>query len=296
MPGSYSLPNPGSPATSDPLTSLPIRQNFQSIQSQLNNADGAALQAKTVTEQALADAINPRLALTNAKVSYVVSGFVIAPPGSGLVLTIPAGVAYVNGYYVNYLGGSITVTANQDTYIDISTTGTISQPSVPNNTASQTLTANSLRLAKVVANANIVQVLQHTPNYSPVSPNTQYWSGYDTLGNPVAPTSILPAGSVDANELKGAKLFGLGGGLFGTGASLATNFLIQAGSGTASTGTTTISFPAPFINGLLTVVVSNGDGAANSGYVNTTSYSLSSFQIASSVGGTYRYNWIAIGW
>lgn len=296
MPGSYTLPNPSSPNTSDALTSLPIRQNFQSIQNQINNADGAALQTKTVTEQALADAINTRLYRAEAAVSFIASGLNPSVPGSGLVLTVPSGVAYVLGYRVAYLGGTVTVTANNDTYLDLSNTGVIAQSSVANNAAAPALTANSIRIAKVVANANIVQVLQHTPNYAPVSPNTLYWSGYDTLGNPVAPTSYLPVGSVDANELKGTKLFGLGGGLIGNGGTLATNFLIQGGSGTAGTGTTSVAFPTAFPNGVVTLVVSNGDGAANSGVIYSSTVSLTNFSVTSSVAGTYRYNWIAIGW
>lgn len=55
MPGTFNLPNPNSPATSDLLTSAPIRQNFQSIQTQLNNADGAALNAGSVPSTALSN-------------------------------------------------------------------------------------------------------------------------------------------------------------------------------------------------------------------------------------------------
>lgn len=189
MPGSYSLPNPLSPATNDPLTSLPIRQNFQSIQSQLNNADGAALQALSVQEASLSLNANPRLRATNAGQSYFVSGLNPVVPGSGLVLTIPAGVAYVNGYYVAYAGGTKTVTANQDAYLDIDINGTITAPGVANNAAAPALTASSARFAKVVANTNIVQVLQESINNAPVSPNTLNWFGFDSLGNAVYNTN-----------------------------------------------------------------------------------------------------------
>jgi hypothetical protein len=194
MPGSFSLPNPNSPATSDPLVSLPVRQNFQAIQAQINSADGAALQAKTVQEQALADQINPRLRGTNRGESYFVSGLNPAVPGSGLVLTIPAGVAYVGGYYVAYAGGTITVVANQDTYLDISNIGVIAQVGVSNNaTAGMTLTANSIRLARVVSNANIVAVLQNSVHPTIVSPMTTDWFGFDPLGNPVYNTNPNPS-------------------------------------------------------------------------------------------------------
>lgn len=189
MPGSYSLPNPSSPNTNDALTSLPIRQNFQSIQGQINNADGAALNAGSVPESALATGINSRLAATYAGLSYVVSGLNIATPGSGLVVTVPAGIAYVNGYYVSYAGGSVTVTASQDSYLDITFTGAVVSQGVANNAAAPTLTPNSLRIAKIVANANIVQVLQNQINVAPVAPNTTNWFGFDSIGNPVYNTN-----------------------------------------------------------------------------------------------------------
>lgn len=193
MAGSFSLPNPTSPGTGDALTSLPVRQNFQAIQTQINNFDGAALNTKSVTENALADPINPRLFRTQTNVNVIVSGLNPSVPGSGLVITIPAGTAYVNGNLIVYPGGNITVAANQDTYLDISTVGAITQVAVANNaTVGMTLTANSLRFAKVVANANVVQILQGTFNTAPVSPNTSNWFGFDPLGNPVYNLSPYP--------------------------------------------------------------------------------------------------------
>lgn len=189
MAGSYTLPNPLAPATSDPLTSLPIRQNFQSIQSQINNADGAALQPLTVLEGALSLNANPRSRATNAGQTYFVSGLNPVVPGSGLILTIPAGIAYVNGYYVSYAGGTLTVTANKDTYLDIDQNGAITPVTVNNNAAAGALTANSARFAKVVANTNITQVLQNLANTAPVAPSTLNWFGFDSLGNPVYNTN-----------------------------------------------------------------------------------------------------------
>ena len=195
MPGSYTLPNPASPASSDPLTSAPIRQNLQSLAAQINNADGAALQAKSVLEGALSDNANSRLTRTNAGVSYIVSGLNPSVPGAGLVITIPAGVGYVNGYFISYPGGTLTVLANKDTYVDIDQNSSISSVAVNNNLLTgMTPAVNTLRLMKVVANTNIVQVLQNTFNTAPVSPNTLNWFGFDPLGNAVyntAPTNPI---------------------------------------------------------------------------------------------------------
>ena len=193
MPGSYSLPNPSSPNTSDALTSLPIRQNFQSLQGQINNADGAALQTKTVPEAALSDAINPRLARTDSNVNYVASGLVISVPGSGFIVTIPSGIAYVLGVRVVYAGGTITCAASQDTYIDISTTGVIAQPAVTNNTVSPALTANSIRLAIAIANGTGVTTINQgaTTAVLPIVSSIAY-SVTDGLGNLIYPTSPNP--------------------------------------------------------------------------------------------------------
>lgn len=191
MPGSFTLPNPTSPNTSDPLTSLPIRSNFQALAQQVNNADGGALQAGTVTESALANQINPRLerSLTGVGVNFVVSGFQLASSTSNLSITLPAGIAYVNSYYVSSTGLTFSVSASQDTYLDMDQNGSFyytGANSVANNAASAPLVAGRIRLAKIISNGTvIVQVLQGSINTSPIAPNTQNWFGFDSLGNPV---------------------------------------------------------------------------------------------------------------
>lgn len=155
MPGSFSLPYPSSPATNDAPVSLPIRANFQSLQSQINNADGAALQAKTVTEQALADAINPRLRRSDGGESWLVPGG-IAGGFSGLTASLTAGTAYVQGYYIPYLGGNDTVAINQDTYASIDVNGNVTFQGVANNAAMPSLPANSMWVGKWVSNGTAI--------------------------------------------------------------------------------------------------------------------------------------------
>ena len=191
---SFSLPNPGSPATNDPLTSLAIRQNFQALAAFNNAIDGTGLISGSVQEAALATGINDRLFRTLAGINFVVSGFVITSVGSGFTFTLPAGIAYINGFYVSYGGGSVTVAANQDSYIDMNSSGGITVVGVGNNaTTGMALTSNNLRLAKIVSNGSaIVQFLQNSINVAPVAPNTATWFGYDPLGNPVAPPELVP--------------------------------------------------------------------------------------------------------
>ena len=182
---SFTLPNPTSPNTQDPLTSLPIKQNFSAISAALNALDGSGLASKSVQESSLADAINPRLMQTNAGISYVVTGFAIAP-STTTAITVTSGTAYVSGYYVISIGGSVTVPTNQDSYIDITTVGQLTVSSVPNNAASPVLQPSTLRLAKVICGATgSVQTLQSASNTAPVAPNTQNWFGFDSLGNAV---------------------------------------------------------------------------------------------------------------
>lgn len=185
MAGSYQLPNPNSPATNDALNSLAIRQNFQSIQSQINNADGAALNAKTVQEGALADAINPRLARTESGTNFVASGLLMSVPGSSLSVSLPSGTAYVNGYRVVYAGTTITVLVSQDTYIDMTSSGAIVQQGVANNAAAPSLAAGNLRLAKIVSNGSVITAITQDGTF-------------DSLGNKIfnrSPLTTIQVGS-----------------------------------------------------------------------------------------------------
>lgn len=178
MAGTYQLPNPNSPATNDGLSSLAIRQNFQSLRDQINNADGAALQVGTVTETALADAVNPRLFRTQAGTgNFVVSGLNMAVPASSLSVSLPSGTAYVNGYLTTFLGSTITVNASQDTYLDLKSDDTTTQQGVTNGTAAPSLAAGNLRLAKIVSNGTQITAI------------TQ--KGYDSLSNPIFPKHTL---------------------------------------------------------------------------------------------------------
>lgn len=291
MPGSFSLPYPSSPATNDAPTSLPIRANFQALQSQINNADGAALQAKTVTEQALADAINPRLARTDANVNWVVSGGLLAG-FSSLTPSLTAGVAYVGGVRVNsggYTGAAVAI--NQDTYVDMDNNGNFTQTGVANNAAAPALAAGSIRLAKYVSNASaITSTLQ---------------IGSDSLSNLLLPPynsemAVLRNDNATNSEKPHSTIL--------TGWGVLT-------PGVANSANTTITFGVTFTQRPIVVATFGGDANALSTYgsgtnfsklftgakavdITTTGFKVYVFTTDATnwaAGNTVFYQWMAIG-
>lgn len=85
-----------------------------------------------------------------------------------------------------------------------------------------------------------------------------------------------------------------------------TPVIVQAGTTVfnhGSLGPYTQVFPTPFPNGVLAVMVVNGDSDANSprigigtGVPGSDFVTLSQFVCYASELGAYRFNWIAIGW
>lgn len=95
---------------------------------------------------------------------------------TGLVVTIPAGTYYIAGKRYTYAGGTKTLTASKDCYLDINTSGTITSVEVaPGATTGMTLTANSVRFAIVPTNGS--------------GPTSYTTTGWDSLGNAVRPTN-----------------------------------------------------------------------------------------------------------
>lgn len=186
----FQLPNPNAPATSDALTSLPIRQNFQAIAAGLQALDGTALNTKSVSEGALADAINPRLRQSEWGQNFVYTGLTIATSGT-LTSTITAGTAYVNGFRVVSPGvASQAFTASKDTYVDMDISGNFTLQAVTNGAASPSLAANSVRLAIVITSASaITTVNQGSTAATGPTVASNILTVCDSLGNLIYPTS-----------------------------------------------------------------------------------------------------------
>lgn len=91
---------------------------------------------------------------------------------AGLVVTIPAGTYYIAGKRYTYAGGTKTLTASKDCYLDIDTAGAITAVEVANGaTSGMTLTTNGVRFAKIVTGGASVSSYTIT--------------GWDSLGNPI---------------------------------------------------------------------------------------------------------------
>jgi len=113
----------------------------------------------------------------------VLGGLVITTP-SALLINYSQGYVLVNGYYLLLAGGSTSVNATKDTYFDVADsgdhiTGTLTKVEVANGaTSGMTLTANSVRIGKVISGASVSTINQ-------ACDFANSWSGFDVLGNPV---------------------------------------------------------------------------------------------------------------
>ncbi len=173
----FVLPFPSIPQNGQSGDATPILANFVALAQAIASFDGSQLQAKSVGEAALADAINPRLRYSETLANFVYSGCIWAQT-TGLVGTMTGGTIYVNGYRT-IVTGVATNTFGQlvDTYIDIDYLGNITYLAVSNGSASPSLTANSIRVAKVITDTgNITSVVQ---------------SGFDSHGNRIYYTGAV---------------------------------------------------------------------------------------------------------
>lgn len=195
---SFSLPNPSTPENGQPLDASPVLANFLAVEAAIDSFDGSQLQAKSITEQALADAINPRLRGLDTLNNFVSSGCIWSAT-SGLSGAMTGGTIYVNGYRTIVNGvGSETFGASSDTYVDIDYLGNITYQSVSNNSASPSLTANSIRVAIIVTNGSGITLVNQamtpqTTTIAPIVSNNSLWN-FDTFGNQIYPTS--PSGKL----------------------------------------------------------------------------------------------------
>lgn len=124
----------------------------------------------------------------------IVQGGVPVLSGS-LTLAQPATVAVVN---TGTSGGSpiptsisLTFAASRDTYVDLDTAGVYHQPNVANNAAAPTLTANSVRLYKAVANGSAVTAIQQIAPNAPLPPTGISAASETGSSTPLGPTSTL---------------------------------------------------------------------------------------------------------
>jgi hypothetical protein len=195
----YSLPN--NISNGDTPDATVLMGNFDYIENTLNDHDGANITDATITDAKLVN--DPTSVRDETIPNQVISGLTITDPGATLTGVIAAGVAYIDGVRTSVNSSSNAYTASKDTYADLSKTGTFTYIPVANGAASPALTANSIRLAKVVTNGTeIASVTQ---------------SSIDSLGNVIYPVvsnmfsmpytswNILPTGLETAKATVVAK-------------------------------------------------------------------------------------------
>jgi hypothetical protein len=88
--------------------------------------------------------------------NFIQTGFVIPTSGS-LTTSCPGGTMYFSGKQVVVAAdGGHAYTASQDTYVDVVNTGSYIYQGVSNGAAAPAITANSIRIAKVVTSGSAV--------------------------------------------------------------------------------------------------------------------------------------------
>ena len=111
----------------------------------------------------------------SAFANFVQSGLTI-PTSATLSATSVAGTIYYNGVAISVASdGGHTYTASNDCYVDVSNAGAYTYNTVANGAAAPALTANSIRIAKVVTSGTAVTGV------------TQ--DGLDSLGNVIYPSN-----------------------------------------------------------------------------------------------------------
>lgn len=117
-----------------------------------------------------------------------------------------------------------------------------------------------------------------------------------------APYGVDTSSTITPTQMLGVDLFGTSGVVSGSSPPSAGTgqFYMQAGSavGSFALNAFDFTFPTPFPNGVITVIITNGDNNAgtNPMTINGTNYSVSGFRAQSQSTSTQRVNWIAIGW
>lgn len=192
---SFTLPNPSTPTNGQLGDATPLLANETALAQAIASFDGTQIQSKSVVENALADAINPRLRFSENFASYVETGLVWSSV-SGLNGTMTGGTVYVNGYRTVVSAiGSHTFTASNDTYIDVDYLGNIYYNGVANNATAPSLTANSIRIAKIVTSGsaitsvtqtgydgNLIQIYPTSPIQTPTGFNVGSQTNAGTAG------------------------------------------------------------------------------------------------------------------
>jgi hypothetical protein len=240
------VPNPTVPANGQALDATPLLANLNAVYQAIQSFDGSQIQAGSIIAAAMNAAINPNTLLKETEGPFIFSGLIWSTV-SGLAGTMTAGTAYVasSTSMLRVLVLSVasnTFAASKDVYIDVDVNGNITYTAVTNGAASPAVTANSVRIAKVVTAAASITSFQQ--------------SGYDSLFNPIYPTS--PAQTPKLNIQSFTNSGTAGGTFYYTNlGSLKLIWGVSANQASSVGGTIyTLVYPTGFIATLHTVLFS----------------------------------------
>lgn len=179
-----SLPYPNTPLVGQPGDPVPINANFTALAQAIQSFDGSQIAAGTIVSSALSSTVNP-ITRDNLIITNFVSSGCIWITVSGLNGTMSSGTLFINGNMVLVNGViSNTFTASKDTYIDIDVNGNVYYQTVSNGTAAPSITANSIRVAKIITNGSAITSILQT--------------GLDSLNNFIYPQNFVKS-AADTN-------------------------------------------------------------------------------------------------
>lgn len=156
------LPYPGVPVNGQSGDATPILANINAITQAIQSFDGSQIAAGTVVQSALNSTVNP-VTRDNLIIQNFVSSGCVWNTVSGLSGTMSSGTLFINGLMVTVNGVvSNTFNASKDTYIDIDYNGNVYYQAIANGANAPALTANSIRVAKVVTNGSAITSVVQT--------------------------------------------------------------------------------------------------------------------------------------
>ena len=175
--------------TADDTTVAHIEQMRASFQSAINSADGTLITNGSISTTKLDANANPENRWNEGFNDFVFTG--LLPPTSA---SLTAGTAYVNGVRVVKDATSKLYTASKNIYVDLSSTGTYTYNEVAINAAEPSLTANSIRLAKVSTDSTKVLSVRDDRVTTLLAAGTRFKTGTFTRSLTAGTSSVAYTG------------------------------------------------------------------------------------------------------
>ena len=141
--------------TPDDVTIAHLEDFRETVVDAINSADGGLVQTASITSAKLDANANPENRWNEGFNDFVYTGLTI-PTSVSLASTTTSGTAYINGVRVVKDGTAKTYTASKQTYVDLASNGTYTYSEETIGATEPSVTANSIRLARVSSDATKV--------------------------------------------------------------------------------------------------------------------------------------------